>query len=220
MKIEDLRKPMPEKDLEWRTVRTGNGNRGPWAIVAPYIKSRAIMQRLDEVCGPENWQLTTTPYSTGVIASIGIRIDGEWVWKSDGAGFTDVESFKGGVSDAIKRAGVPWGIGRYLYDLPAPMYAKFTESGKYSVKIDGTWYRWDPPAISSQTHQNGSESTRAVSQESIIIKLKSAADEGLYSEEEFVKLMDQLRKLTNPSALERFNEKLSEGIRKRKQEAA
>lgn len=41
----------------------------------------------------------------------------EWVTKADGAGDSDVEAEKGAISDALKRAAVKWGIGRYLYDL-------------------------------------------------------------------------------------------------------
>jgi hypothetical protein len=43
-----------------------------------------------------------------------------WVRKSDGAGETQVEGEKGAISDALKRAAVKWGIGRYLYDLDSP----------------------------------------------------------------------------------------------------
>lgn len=45
-------------------------------------------------------------------------LDGEWVSREDGAGITDFEPFKGGLSGALKRAASAWGIGRYLYDLP------------------------------------------------------------------------------------------------------
>jgi hypothetical protein len=46
-----------------------------------------------------------------------------WIWKSDGAGATDVEGEKGMLSDALKRAAVRWGVGRYLYDLKSPWVA-------------------------------------------------------------------------------------------------
>lgn len=41
----------------------------------------------------------------------------EWVTKWDGAENTAVEAVKGGLSGAMKRAAVQWGIGRYLYKL-------------------------------------------------------------------------------------------------------
>ena len=42
-------------------------------------------------------------------------MDGEWIWKSDGAGETSIEGEKGGFSDAFKRAGVHFGYARELY---------------------------------------------------------------------------------------------------------
>ena len=77
------------------------------------------MIRLDKTCGPENWQNRYSHVTEkGVVCEIGINISGEWIWKSNGAGETDIEGEKGALSDAFKRAGVMWGIGRYLYKLP------------------------------------------------------------------------------------------------------
>jgi hypothetical protein len=41
----------------------------------------------------------------------------EFITKWDGAEDTDIEPTKGGLSDSMKRAGVQWGIGRYLYEI-------------------------------------------------------------------------------------------------------
>ena len=49
---------------------------------------------------------------------IGLKIDGEWLWRSNVAGETQVEGEKGQGSDSFKRAAVLWGVGRYLYYLP------------------------------------------------------------------------------------------------------
>ena len=49
---------------------------------------------------------------------IGINIDGEWLWKEDCGEETQVEAAKGEASDAMKRAGFAWGIGRKLYTAP------------------------------------------------------------------------------------------------------
>ena len=53
-----------------------------------------------------------------MVCNLSIRVGGEWISKEDGAPFTDFEAFKGGISDALKRAAVKYGIGRYLYDAP------------------------------------------------------------------------------------------------------
>ncbi len=108
-----------------------------------YIDARDVMRRLDEVCGPDGWQdeYTETPKGR-VICQIGICVNTEldkWVWKSDGAGDTDVEGDKGAISDAFKRAAVKWGIGRYLYDMPAPWVPCETFNGKWKKWTDDPW---------------------------------------------------------------------------------
>lgn len=113
MKLEDLKVPFPVNKIHWRVgATTGDKSKG---IALAYIDARDVMGRLDEVCGPENWQCE---YPFEGCCRIGIKIDGEWVWKSNGAGKTDFEGEKGQYSDAFKRAAVLWGVGQYLYDLP------------------------------------------------------------------------------------------------------
>ena len=50
-----------------------------------------------------------------MICELSINIDGTWITKSDGADDSNIEGAKGGISDALKRAAVLFGIGRYLY---------------------------------------------------------------------------------------------------------
>ena len=76
------------------------------------------MDRLDEVIGPQNWRDEYAPGPDGgVICGLSLRLDDEWITKWDGAENTEFEAIKGGLSDAFKRAGYKWGIGRYLYRL-------------------------------------------------------------------------------------------------------
>ena len=121
-----LAEPFAPERVSWRVGSTNAKNAGndPAKLrgqALAYIDARDVQDRLDAVCGPSNWQ-NRFPLSDGkrVICEIGIRIDGEWVWKSDGAGDTDYEGEKGAISDAFKRAAVKWGVGRYLYDVDAP----------------------------------------------------------------------------------------------------
>lgn len=122
MRIKDLAKEFPREDISWRAQGTPYNRRGTFSAMAlAYIDARDVMDRLDDVCGPENWQDEYTTTQSGLtICRIGIKIGDGWVWKSDGAGETAVEGKKGGISDALKRAAVHWGIGRYLYRLDAP----------------------------------------------------------------------------------------------------
>lgn len=118
MRLSDLAKEFPREAIHWRAqTLTKSGDK---ALALAYLDARDVMDRLDEVCGPENWQDEYVESVKGrVICRIGIKVGDEWIWKSDGAGDTAVEGEKGGISDAYKRAAVKWGIGRYLYRLDA-----------------------------------------------------------------------------------------------------
>lgn len=118
--FEALCAPFPSGSIDWRVgSTTGDKSKG---MALAYIDARAVMDRLDAVCGAEGWQNNYTPGVNGsIICNIGVRMpNGEWLWKADGAGQTDFEGEKGALSDALKRAAVRWGVGRYLYDLKAP----------------------------------------------------------------------------------------------------
>jgi hypothetical protein len=94
------------------------------ALAVAYIDARTVMDRLDQIVGPGNWSDTYRLISAG---------DGEFaiectltlfgVPKSD-VGTADEDDdgsqaslSKSAYSDALKRAAVKWGIGRYLYRL-------------------------------------------------------------------------------------------------------
>lgn len=115
--LNKLAEPFPPEKVEYRIGATSPDKKRGMALA--YIDARDVMDRLDEVCGPENWQRRYSHAHNKTICEIGIRID-DWVWKADGAGDTDVEAEKGAISTAFKRAAVNWGIGRYLYDMGSP----------------------------------------------------------------------------------------------------
>lgn len=123
----------PFGDYKWK-VQTAN----EWGCqCVAYIDARHVQQRLDDVVGPEGWQVEFYEISGLLFARLGICIDGEWVWKSDTGSESNIEKDKGHVSDAYKRAAVHWGIGRPLYDLPI-MKTKSTKDkrGKFQPADD------------------------------------------------------------------------------------
>lgn len=144
----------PVEDLEWRIGEAGKRQNGEiWARVFTYITNRAIQTRLDDVVGPANWRNEFREWmGTAQLCGISILVDGQWVTKWDGAGATDVEGIKGGLSDAMKRAAVQWGIGRYLYDLDEG-WAEILPAGSkhkgshYGKTKDGTVFYWLPPEL-------------------------------------------------------------------------
>ncbi|MFT4604044.1 MAG: hypothetical protein ACI9W4_000763 [Rhodothermales bacterium] len=122
-----------EADLKWKPI--GLSSDRTKARVAPFLSNRAIMDRLDQVCGPENWrnEYTSGP-AGGVVCGLSVRVlrddaPAEWITKWDGAENTDIQPVKGGLSAAMRRAAVQWGIGRYIYALPT-IWAAVDKDGK------------------------------------------------------------------------------------------
>lgn len=120
MKLEDLRKPFAPDKISWRVGSTTKDKSKGMALA--YLDARDVQDRLDEVCGVSGWQNRFPHVGGKTVCEIGVFIErrNEWVWKSDGAGDSDIEAEKGALSDAFKRSAVKWGIGRYLYDLESP----------------------------------------------------------------------------------------------------
>jgi hypothetical protein len=121
MNLHDLSAPFNPDEIEWRVGATNKDKTK--GIALAYITARAVMDRLDQICGPENWQCRYSHAGDKTVCEIAVRCNDEWVVKSNGAGDTDVEGPKGALSDAFKRAAVLWGIGRYLYSLDSPWVA-------------------------------------------------------------------------------------------------
>lgn len=122
--LEKLSEPFHPKKIHWRIGATNAKKLGvkPWeatkGIPLAYIDARDVMDRLDGIVGPENWQDSYTETASGrVICSLTVYFPeyDRYVTKSDGAGDTGTEGEKGAISDAFKRAAVKFGIGRYLY---------------------------------------------------------------------------------------------------------
>jgi hypothetical protein len=114
-----LSAPFPAESIDWRVGATTQDKKKGMALA--YIDARVVMDRFDTICGPDGWANNYTPAGNMLICNIGVQMPGgSWVYKSDGAGATDVEASKGMASDAFKRAAVRWGVGRYLYDVPSP----------------------------------------------------------------------------------------------------
>lgn len=161
-----LSDPFKADEIEWRVMRAGKTQKGAvWAAVAPYITSRAIMDRLDQVAGPQFWKVEYAfPSAKGVICSLSIYCCGEWLTKQDGAEQTDIESLKGGISGSLKRAAVLWGIGRYLYQLPEG-WAEIVERGtrgaiRSKTKEVGEFW-WVPPLLPEWALPPKKETTNA-----------------------------------------------------------
>lgn len=93
-------------------------------VILLYKTARTDMDILDEEFGPMNWQSEYREIKENMYAGIGVKNTetGEWVWKWDcgieSRADGDGNEKKGEASDAFKRAGFKWGIGRELYTAP------------------------------------------------------------------------------------------------------
>lgn len=126
-----LRAPFPVDDVDFRFAKAGKVAPGAEGEVLAYVDARAVQDLLDHAVGPQNWAFDWTPVSAdakGLYVVKGtLTIHG--VSKSDVGDAGNIEGNKGAVSDALKRAAVLWGIGRYLYSLPT-LTARAGSDGK------------------------------------------------------------------------------------------
>ncbi|MDF2499380.1 MAG: ddrA [Anaerosporomusa subterranea] len=128
-----LQEPFLPSEVEWRVgATTQDKTKG---IALAYVTNRAIQNRLDEVFGPLGWKNEYREWKTNSqLCGISILHNGEWITKWDGAADSATEATKGGLSDAMKRAAVQWGIGRYLYELENE-WVPIEPYGKNSFKL-------------------------------------------------------------------------------------
>lgn len=90
-----------------------------------YKTARVDMDILDETVGAANWQNKFYEHKGILFCSLGINtnyakpeLPDRWVWKDDAGVESNQESEKGNASDARKRSGTAFGIGRELYTAP------------------------------------------------------------------------------------------------------
>jgi len=115
-----LSAPFEAKDIKFKPKLVKNNR----ALAMAYIDARLIQDRLDGVLGVENWQDTYNILPDGsVVCSLKLRLGKRWITKTDvGSPSEQPDSgdrLKAAFSDALKRAAVKFGIGRYLYRLQA-----------------------------------------------------------------------------------------------------
>lgn len=129
-----LQAPLDPEAVDFRPQGQLN-DKGMGRVVA-YIDARAVQDRLDEVFGAGGWSFDWQPLVIDNAVKVvkgTITIAG--VSKSDIGDAGDTEPSKSAVSDALKRAAVQWGIGRYLYGL-GTTYVKGRVAGKSWVPED------------------------------------------------------------------------------------
>lgn len=125
-KVEEVKETLSDKVVNIRTLkaneiecRIGTINEKGCTLLL-YKDARVDMRLLDEVFGPMNWKRNHEVVNGNLFCTISIYDEQkkEWVSKQDVGTESNTEKEKGQASDAFKRAGFNWGIGRELYSAP------------------------------------------------------------------------------------------------------
>jgi hypothetical protein len=124
-----LTAPFDPAIVEWRVQ--GRPKAGKRRQVVAYVSARVVAQRLDDAVGCGNWAFTYTPLVVdgGTLRIAQGRLSVFGVPKEDIGEAGAIEPSLGCVSHTLKRCGTLWGIGRYLYELPA-VWATLDAEGK------------------------------------------------------------------------------------------
>lgn len=134
--LQRLSEPLKIEDVDFRIQSINNGG---YATILAYKDARVDMNRLDEVCGV-NWQDDYKLIDNQLFCGIAIKVENDWIWRWDVGAESFTEKVKGRASDAFKRAGFRWGIGRELYDYPT-IQVKLNQN-EFKVennKVKQTW---------------------------------------------------------------------------------
>lgn len=115
-----LAEPFEPREVKFKPQMVKNNR----CLAMAYIDARLIQDRLDEVVGVENWRDNYVMLPDGSVqCRLSVRLDGRWVTKEDVGSTSEQpdqgDRLKAAFSDALKRAAVKFGIGRYLYRLSA-----------------------------------------------------------------------------------------------------
>ena len=115
-----LAAPFAVKEVKFKP-QSVKGNR---ALALAYVDARVVQDRLDDVLGVENWQDEYEILADGsVMCKLQLKIGDHWITKMDVGSPSEQpdggDRLKAAFSDALKRAAVKFGVGRYLYRLSA-----------------------------------------------------------------------------------------------------
>jgi hypothetical protein len=94
-----------------------------------YVSATTVLNRLDDVVGPQNWTAQYTQLARGVQCRLTITLpSGEVIIREECGGYHGMadggDDEKSGFSDAIKRAAMALGVGRYLWRNGVPEFAR------------------------------------------------------------------------------------------------
>jgi len=129
-----LKQPFQIGVVKWKAQTTNRAE--DRALAVAYINARDVMERLDRTVGPGAWSDMYRIVTSGEAEVVECTLTVLGVSKTD-VGEIGTSSYtnklKSGYSDAIKRAAIKFGIGRYLYSLPK-IWVDYDKSEKKLVR--------------------------------------------------------------------------------------
>lgn len=187
-----------------------------------YKTARTDANLLDEEVGVENWENDFKVVDGVLYGGIGIYDEKKdrWNWKWDAGTESNTEAEKGRASDAFKRAGFKWGIGRELYTAPfiwIPAERCKIENGKCFEKFEVKEIQYTNQEIASLTIVNQKKEVvytmngKLPSKASVGPKKASVEDKAYISSNA---TEDQLRKLLEAYNLDSFEDLTEEQAKK------
>jgi hypothetical protein len=128
--LEQLRQPFAPEAISWLPGAGSPLGKDSKCMAMAYADLRAYQERLDELCGLD-WSIRYTPWGNNrimcelTICGVTRASTGEMAAQDEknGMGGTVAEA------QAMKRACAMFGLGRYLYDLPA-VWVDYDAQGK------------------------------------------------------------------------------------------
>ncbi len=155
-----LAAPFAPDDVKWKPQAIS----GQRCLAIAYVNARAIMDRLDEVLTPAGWQDEYSVLADGsVMCKLSVRLGDDWITKADVGSQSEQpdegDRMKAGFSDALKRAAVKLGVGRYLYRLPSTWveYDPQKRAMKHAPKLPDWALPGNKPAIATNALTRPSE---------------------------------------------------------------
>jgi hypothetical protein len=115
-----LQAPFQDMEIEWRPQSAVQRQGDHHLLVLPYVQGHAIQKRLDDVLGvywKDDYESITVQGKEAIRGYLSIKVGDEWITRTDAAELSDIESVKGGHTNAFKRVAVKFGIGRFLYNV-------------------------------------------------------------------------------------------------------
>lgn len=146
--VNQLAEVFPLEKLKWIVVSIyKQQNQQLMAVISPYLDSRELMSRFDNVLGGA-WSCNYKTIERGdllaIECTISVDIDGQVFSRSDiadvdtKASFANNSIMKSGYSNAFKRAAVSWGTGRYLYALDN-YFVPISNNSNGAFKVNGKY---------------------------------------------------------------------------------